>query len=52
LKLGFTSEWRPIPLPGKDCDITLTDYPGDGVTGNFTVAFKVASGGIPVGECR
>jgi flagella basal body P-ring formation protein FlgA len=37
-------------LPGKDCDITLTDYPADGVTSAFNVTFKVVSGGIQVGE--
>ena len=50
LKLGMDHEWRPIPLPGKDCDITLTNYPADGVTGNFAVSFKIVSGGVEVGE--
>jgi flagella basal body P-ring formation protein FlgA len=50
LKLSFIQQWRPVPLPGKDCDITLTDYPADGVTSAFNVTFKVVSGGILVGE--
>jgi len=50
LRLTFLEQWRPVPLPGKDCDITLTDYPAEGVTTSFTVTFKVVSGGIAVGE--
>jgi flagella basal body P-ring formation protein FlgA len=50
LRLSFVGNWRPVPLPGKDCDITLTDYPADGVMSTFNVTFKVVSGGIQVGE--
>jgi flagella basal body P-ring formation protein FlgA len=50
LRLTLLEQWRPVPLPGKDCDITLTDYPADGITSNFTVTFKVVSAGIAVGE--
>jgi flagella basal body P-ring formation protein FlgA len=50
LRLGFVRDWRQVPLPGKDFDLTLTDYPPDGVTSLFTVTFKIASGGIEVGE--
>jgi hypothetical protein len=50
LRLSFLEQWRPVPLPGKDCDIMLTDYPAEGVTTSFSVTFKVVSGGIAVGE--
>jgi len=50
LKLGFVRDWHPVPLPGKDFDLTLTDYPPDGVTSLFTVTFKIVSGGMEVGE--
>jgi flagella basal body P-ring formation protein FlgA len=50
LRLSFVEQWHPVPLPGKDCDITLTDYPAEGITGAFNVTFKVVSGGTQVGE--
>jgi flagella basal body P-ring formation protein FlgA len=50
LKLSLDRDWNPIPLPGKDLDLTITDYPPDGVTSSFGVGFKVASGGIEVGQ--
>jgi len=50
LKLSFISGWNAIQLPGKDCDLTLTDYPPNGVTDSFQLRFKVASGGVEVGQ--
>jgi len=50
LKLTIGQSWRPLPLPGKDFQITLTDYPSEGVTNSFAVRFKVKSGGVDVGE--
>ena len=50
LRLSFVRDWRPVRLPAKDFDLTLTDYPADGVTSTFALRFKVASGGVQVGE--
>ena len=50
LKLSFIRTWNDMPLPGKDFEVTLTDYPPDGVTSSFGVGFKVESGGIEVGN--
>jgi flagella basal body P-ring formation protein FlgA len=50
LKLSLISPWTTIQLPGKDCNITLTDYPPNGVSGNFTLRFKITSGALQVGE--
>jgi flagella basal body P-ring formation protein FlgA len=50
LKLSFLRDWRPIRLPAKEFDLTLTDYPPDGVTSSFALRFKIVSGGAPAGE--
>jgi flagella basal body P-ring formation protein FlgA len=50
LRLNLIRNWNPLPLPGKDCNLTLTDYPAEGVTSTFAVSFKITSGGIEVGE--
>jgi flagella basal body P-ring formation protein FlgA len=50
LRLSLLRDWNPLPLPGKDCILTLTDYPAEGVTNSFAVTFKITSGGIDVGQ--
>jgi flagella basal body P-ring formation protein FlgA len=50
LKLSFVRDWNPVPLSGKDFELTLTDYPADGITNSFMVSFKIESAGIEVGE--
>ena len=50
MKLRFIRPWIPVQLPGKDFDLTLTDYPPNGVSGSFDLRFKIASGGLQVGE--
>ena len=50
LKLSLTRDWRSVQLPGKDFDLTLTDYPPEGITSSFGLKFKIASGGVQVGE--
>jgi flagella basal body P-ring formation protein FlgA len=50
LKLSFIREWNAIQLPAKDFDLTLTDYPSQGVTDSFAVRFKISSGGVEVGQ--
>jgi flagella basal body P-ring formation protein FlgA len=50
LKLSMVQNWRPVRLPSKDFDLTLVDYPSEGVTSSFTLRFKIACGGAQVGE--
>jgi len=50
LKLSLLRDWRPIRLTARDFDLTITDYPSDGVTSSFTLKVRIASGGVLVGE--
>lgn len=50
LKLSFVNDWRPVRMPAKDFELTLIDYPAQGVTASLTLRFKITSGGVPVGE--
>lgn len=50
LKLSFVENWKPLALPAHEFDLTLIDYPADGVTGSFIAKFKICSGGNAVGQ--
>jgi flagella basal body P-ring formation protein FlgA len=50
LKLSFAENWKSLRLPDKDFDLSLIDYPPQGVTNSFGTKFKITSGGTPVGE--
>ncbi len=50
LKLDFARPWQPVKIPGGDYDVTVSDYPGEGLGAAFLIRCKVISGGQPVGE--
>jgi flagella basal body P-ring formation protein FlgA len=52
LKLSFVQKWDGAPLPAKDWQVTITDYPAMGVASTCNLKFKVTSGNTLVGEWR
>jgi flagella basal body P-ring formation protein FlgA len=52
LKLGMERPWRTTKLPADDCDVTITEYPAEGVNRSFLIRCKIISGGQNLGECQ
>ncbi len=50
LKLGFVRPWQTVKLPDAEFDVTITQFPPDGVSGSFLVRCKIVSAAQTVGE--
>lgn len=50
LKLEFLRPFSPVKLPDNAFDVTITDFPGAGLTSTFLLRVKTSSLGAPVGE--
>jgi flagella basal body P-ring formation protein FlgA len=50
LKLELMRPWVPLKVPGEDFSVTITDYPGDGLSSSFFVRCKVISDGQSISD--
>lgn len=50
LKVGLVRPWQTMKLPDEDFELTITDFPGEGVSSSFFVRCKIVSGGVKLGE--
>lgn len=50
LKLGLVRPWKTVKLPEDDFDVTITDFPAEGVSSSFPVRCKIVSSAQVVGE--